>query len=159
MYSVQLSKSGKYTSGKKVALNTLILSCLRHNCLTLIVAPNTLILCNVALNTLIFCKVEAGASILPDWNRFFQIITLLFYSVFAMLCLLSLWQIHMMMMFVTKRLCIVGILRKHQDNHEHARCQQYNIKHLFPFCVICTYISWWFELTGRIQNQKNECHM
>ena len=42
------------------------LSCLRHICLALIVALNTLIFCNVALNTLIFCKVEAGASILPD---------------------------------------------------------------------------------------------
>jgi hypothetical protein len=76
VYLVQLSKSGKYALGKKVALNTLILrnveapsarllnfnifmqrcnilmyfeqlSCLRHICLTLIVAPNTLIFGNV----------------------------------------------------------------------------------------------------------------
>ena len=91
VYLVQLSKSGKYASGKKVALNTLILrnveapsarllnckiflqrcnilmyfeklSCLRHICLTLI----------VALNTLIFGNVEAPGGQLKQGLPFFQ---------------------------------------------------------------------------------------
>jgi hypothetical protein len=86
MYLVQLSKSGKCASGKKVALNTLILSkieapsarllncniflatlqyleelsCLRHICLILIV------------HTLIFSNIEALGGLLMQGLLFFQ---------------------------------------------------------------------------------------
>ena len=30
-----------------------------------------------------------------------------------------------------------------------------NIRWMFPYGVICSYFSWWFELTGRIQNHTN----